>query len=277
MLPELILKEERSDNLFVLLLLGFASAGIGVLAARILFPAEADLIAVIFASLPLVYPLMQKFFEDEEDGKVMVEDLEIYFSLFVGQVAAFYVAGIFYADLFTIQTNVFSQQLQIMQITGYAANTASFMGILMNNLLVFVMILGAAAIIGSAGAFILSWNGSVLGVFLAILTKNISDLGNVVACSADVYNSPSPLCYVPHASLEMGGFVMAGIIGTFVSASVYQRDFQKDLWRKYGLMTGLGVSLILTGAGLETGVISVFAFGMVVTLLFGFLWFESEK
>lgn len=277
MLPELILQEERSDNLVILLLLGFASAGIGIIAANILFPAEADLISVMFAAIPLVYPLMQKFFEDEKERRIWVEDLEIYFSLFMGQVAAFYVAGIMFSDMFGIQVDVFSQQLKVMEITGYASGGASFAGILVNNLVVFSIILGAAAVIGSAGAFILSWNGSVLGVFLAILTKNITDMGNIVSCGSDAYSSPSPLCYVPHASFEMAGFIMAGIVGTFVSASIYHKDFERSLWRKYGLMAGLGVSLILTGAGLETGFLSVFAFGLVVSLLFGFLWTESEK
>ena len=287
MLPELILAEERSDNLIVLLLLGFISACVGIMAANILFPSEAALISVIFAAIPLVYPLMQKFFEDEQEGRVWVDDLEIYFSLFMGQVAAFYIAGILFTDLFTLQIQVFAEQLDMMQITGYAVANSNFMAILMNNLIVFSMILGASTIIGSSGAFILSWNGSVLGVFLAILTKNIEDLTNVFQCSrpnpatSDIVNltpfSPSPLCYLPHASLEMAGFIMAGILGTFVSASIYERDFDRTMWRKYGLMGGLGISLILAGAGLETGYISVFGFGIVTTLLFVLLWVESEK
>ena len=283
MLPELILREERSDNLVLLLILGFVTGAVALGVASFLFPSEADMIAVIFAAIPLIYPLMEKFFDDEKEGRVLVEDLEIYFSLFMGQVAAFYVAGILFTDVFEVQTQVFARQLEMMQITGFATNSVGFMGILVNNLIVFTMVLGAAALIGSAGAFILSWNGSVLGVFLAILTKNLEDMNNVLECSPNpsetvrsVGFSPSPLCYVPHATFEMSGFVLAGVLGTFVSTSVYRRDFDRTLWKKYGLMAGTGISLILAGAGLETGFLSVFAFGLVTSFMFLLLWVESE-
>ena len=248
MLPELILREERADNFFFLLLLGFTSAIAGIYGARILFPSEADLIAVFFAAIPLVFPLTQKFLQDEAGEKPHTEEIEIYGSLFVGQVLAFYVATLMLPQFFDIQINVFEAQLSQMGITGYAALGSNFTSILINNLIVFGFILSTAALIGSAGAFILTWNGSVLGVFLGVLTRQLSGL-SVITGSGQI---PSPLAYVPHAALEMGGFIVAGISGSLVAAALYRKHFDRETWADLAKLIVAGIFLVFLGAFVET-------------------------
>lgn len=248
MLPELILKEERADNFSFLLFLGFASAVIGIYGARILFPSEADLISVFFAAIPLMFPLTQKFLKDEAGGRPHFEEVEIYGSLFIGQVFAFYLATLMLPEFFEIQIGVFEAQLSQMGITGYAMLGSDFLSILVNNMVVFGFIIATASLIGSAGAFILTWNGSVLGVFLGILTRQLSGL-SVIIGSEDV---PSPLAYVPHATLEMGGFIVAGIAGSLISAAVYRKHFDRETWSDLIKLVMAGIALIFLGAFVET-------------------------
>lgn len=255
MLPELILREERAKNFPLLVLFGLVTGLLGVALAKFIFPSQADIVSVFLAAMPLIYPLTREFFGDEEETfenggewKIYIDEVAMYFSLFTGMVAAFYITGLQNPELFEFQYSVFDHQLSSMGITGYAAVSAGFMPILMNNLVVFSIILAVSSLIGSAGSFILAWNGSVLGTFLAALTRELPG-GRLATGTSTV---PSPLLYVPHATLEMGGFIVAGIAGTLISAAVYRRHFDRDTWMRLGLLVGAGVFLIVTGAFVET-------------------------
>lgn len=247
------MREEEHENYVLLGVLGFISALIGIAGAWAIFPEKADIVAVFFASLPVVYPLVSSFLRDEaeksEEGfMVYVEETWMYFAIFTGQVAGFFLAAMMEPSLFELQISVFEPQISEMGITGFAIADVTFASILLNNLFVFSLILVSAALIGSAGAFILAWNGSVLGVFLAVLTSELR--GTEVITGAE--GVPSPLFYLPHATLEMGGFIVAGITGTIISAALYRRHFSRETWKAIGGMLALGVFLIVAGAYVET-------------------------
>ena len=162
MLPELILREEQEENYTLLAGLGFASVLFAFAVSGFLFPSQADLLVVIFAAIPLVYPLVSFFFDDEKSYAPHTPEALNYFSLFFGQVLAFLILGYFRPEFFAVQS-------QAAGISGNAVDHGFFLGLLLNNMTVFVSIAFVSFITGSAGAFILSWNASVLGVFLASL------------------------------------------------------------------------------------------------------------
>ncbi len=137
----------------------------------------------------------------------------------------------------TVFPDVFSLQNQVVGLTGAATSQASFFSILGNNLLVFSGILVVSAIIGSAGAFILTWNASVLGFFLAHIFQDSP--GKVLA-------------YLPHATLEMTGFIVGGVSGTLISVAVYREHFERDTWINLAKLAISGVFLIVLAAILET-------------------------
>jgi len=241
MLPELIYREERSEDYPLLLMLGTFSVLIGFGAASFLFPSEADLLTVVFASIPLVYPLTRYFLEDEENGSPHIPEIQVYGSIFIGEVAGFLALGMMFPDSFTLQSS-------IVGASGFAVFGGSFFGILFNNLTVFGAILSLATFIGSAGAFVLTWNASVLGVFFAKLLDSIESNSGLFTCRP----TPSPLCYAPHAFFEMTGFVIAGICGSLISAALYREHFKKELWIDYAKLLVLGLLMIFLGAFLET-------------------------
>jgi len=244
MIPELILKEEEEHHYVVLSLIGFFSVLGGFAAANTLYPTHVSMLTVVFAAIPLVYPLMKFFLDEGINEDSYVNEIVVYFSLFTGQVIGFILLSTMYPDLFEIQ-------LDIVGAAGYATNpSAAFFAILSNNLIVYFSILVVSAIIGSSGAFILTWNASVLGVFFSHLISGI-ERGAYFACGPDV-SQPSPLCFLPHASLEMLGFILAGITGTLISISVYRKDFSKDTLRKIMVSVTIGFVLIVVAAVLES-------------------------
>ena len=241
MLPELIYREERAEDYPLLVFLGLISALAGFGAASFLFPSQVDVLTVIFASIPLVYPLTRFFLEDEEDGSPHIPEIRVYGSIFIGEVIGFLVLGMAFPDSFSLQSS-------IVGASGFATFGTSFLGILLNNLTVFAVILVLATLIGSAGAFVLTWNASVLGVFFATLLSAIESGSGYLTCKP----TPSPLCYIPHATFEMMGFIIAGISGSLISAALYREHFDRETWLDYAKLLVLGVLMILLGAFLET-------------------------
>lgn len=240
MLPELIYREERAEDFPLLIMLGIVAVMAGFGAANYLFPSEVDLLTVIFASIPLVYPLTRYFLEDEKNGSPHIPEIQVYGSIFIGEVIGFLVLGMFFPESFSLQSS-------IVGASGFAIFGGSFLGILFNNLTVFGAILGLAAVIGSAGAFILTWNASVLGVFFAKLLNAVELGTGYFTCSA----TPSPLCYAPHTFFEMTGFIIAGVAGSLISAALYREHFDREIWKDYSKLVALGVLMILFGAFLE--------------------------
>lgn len=242
MLPEYILKEERSDNFQLLFVLGFVSAIGGFVAASALFPSESSLLAVIFASIPLVYPLTTKFLEDEkEQEESYFEEVSIYGALFIGQVVGFMLISL-------VRPEALQLQAEAAGIAGRATAPGLFFQILSNNLMVFTGILAVSAIIGSAGAFILVWNASVLGNFFGHLLSQLQGLELLTGNS----QAATPIAYVPHATFEMGGFIIAGISGTMISAAVYREHFDKSTWLDIVKLIATGLLCVLVGAVIES-------------------------
>ncbi len=242
MIPEYILKEERAHNYSLLIVLAFLSTVIGFVAAKMLFPSQIDVLAVIFASIPLIYPLTRFLLDDEKENAPHSPEIAVYFSIFVGQVIAFTSISLYFPD-------AFETQLDIIGAAGYAVEpTAAFTSILFNNMTVFAAIFLLSLIITSAGVFIVSWNASVMGAFFAHL---ISELPTSTALLVGTSEVPTPLAFIPHGTLEMLGFIVAGITGTLMSAAIYRKHFQKSTWKDLMVLLASGAILVILGAIIE--------------------------
>lgn len=267
MLPELIYREEKNNNIVPLFLMGLVSSLVGFGLAGAVFPSQVSMLSVVFAAVPLMYPLTRTFLEDEKDGRPHRNEVMMYSAIFAGEVLGFFllVLTLPSQDLnqFYLQISRFSEVLEQMgivtlgnidistitgsNITGAATEGAQFTEILLNNLFLFSIIFVVSVLVSSAGAFILVWNASVLGIFLGILTKKLS--GTEILTGTELI--PSPLAYIPHATFEMAGFIIAGISGSLVSAAIYRNHFDRETWIDYGKLVGLGLAFVLLGAILE--------------------------
>ncbi len=238
MLPELILYEEEQTNMLLLFVAGMVAGIAGFLFANQFFPSQRAILAPVFASIPLIYPLMAYYLENEEKPD-FIDETMVYGSMFAGQASAFLLIALVIPDTFSLQ-------MEIIGLSGHAvASEVTFMSVFMNNIMVFGAILLAAFFLGSAGAFILTWNASVLGVFFAHLLRDLSGF-------EILYSTGSPLAYVPHASLEMTGFMIAGILGTTASASICRKHWEFEHWKQLILLGIIGVIAIILGAVIET-------------------------
>lgn len=230
MLETIFLLEEERENFISLALLGIISGIIGFSVSAAIFPSEKDVLAVVFAAIPLIYSLNEKFLDDESKSLPHIPEIEIYLSIFAGIAVSFAALSFRFPEAFEVQS-------AIVGATGGAIRDAGFSVIVSNNLTVFSSIFLISLLVGSAGAFILAWNASVFGVFMAEVFS---------------MNPFMTLAYLPHSLFEMSGFVIAGISGTLFSAAVYREHFDRETWKDYIKLVLTGISCILLGALLET-------------------------
>ena len=230
MLERIFLLEEEKQNFRLLAVLGLLSGLLGFTVASTVFPGQTDILAVLFAAVPLIYSLTEKFLEDESERLPHIPEVEMYLSIFAGLALAFGILATYFPESFDAQR-------AIVGASGAAIQEAGISFIFTNNMTVFSSIFVVSMLIGSAGAFILSWNASVFGVFMArILTSDpVSALG-----------------YLPHSLFEMSGFVIGGIAGSLISAAAYREDFDREIWRDYLKLLLAGIACIVIGAFLET-------------------------
>jgi uncharacterized membrane protein SpoIIM required for sporulation len=251
MLPEIILREEETLNIPALIGLGFIAGVIGIWASMEFFSSNQSLLAPMIAALPLVFPLMNYYFRHERDENFEDETI-VYGSLFFGVLISFFVAALYIPDFFAAQA-------QTTGLTGQAiAQGPTFVGVFTHNLTLYFSILLISALLGSAGVFILSLNASMVGVFFGNLFSSMpNSFAALTACSEEQIAAvgmqrPSFLCYLPHTFFEMGGFIIAGVLGTTLSATVYREHFGLNHWKKLALYFLIGLVSVFIGALLET-------------------------
>lgn len=230
MLQELFLLEEKKGNIGILVFLGIVAGSLGFFVSRAFFPTQSDVLTVVFAAIPLIFSMTRYFYDREGMGDDHIQEYEVYLGIFTGLTVSF-------ALIASMNSGMFQLQKSVIGLTGEAFTGTFFYSILSNNLGVFLSIMFLALVLGSAGAFVLSWNASVLGVFIADLLRT----------------DPSiiPL-YLPHTFFEMTGFIIAGVAGTLISAAIYQRDWEREVWLDYAKLVGIGLLCILLGAIIES-------------------------
>ena len=237
MLPEIILREEEDSSYPLLILAGLVSVLVAFAVTKYFFPQNVSFLVVVAAAVPLIYPLMAYFLEVEKQDH-LDKGIAAYLSIFVGQVMAFSTLAYYFPDSFGYQIGEFQTVLGSMGITGYATNPVSFMSIFSNNISIFFMITIISLLVGSAGALVLTWNASVMGAFFGILVKETG--------------LHMPFAYVPHATIEMTGFIIAGLVGTTASASIYREHMSLKHWAGLLKLYFVGVFAIFAGAFIET-------------------------
>lgn len=185
-----------------------------------------------------------KFWERHE------KDIMILLFFFAGMTLAFAVWSLFLPSSFfqaqITKVNEIQGYMATGQVTGEVTGglTAydAFISIFYNNMQVLAFSFLFSFIFGAGAIFIIIWNASVLGVYIGQLSKHI-------------WNIPiMSLSFLPHGIPEIAGYLMAGLAGGIISASIIRKNNMKTL--KAILLDSVKLLivasiLILIGAGVE--------------------------
>ena len=208
-------------------LLGTGYSIIGIIIAKILFPADYKLLSI------------EKRIEDKEkkfsftklfkDNKDFVK---IYIFIALGIFLVYAFAAIMLPS-FQVN-NLFREQLEMRGAGGIVAGGAVFqaglfMDILVNNWWVLVACFLIALLTGNGAIFLITWNASVWGIIFGVTARNAA-----IASQADpfFYLLIVLVIVLPHAFIEMLAYILAGISGGVISKDVILEKFDSSRFRE---------------------------------------------
>lgn len=248
-------------------LLGIGYSIIGILIARLLFPADPALVAVAFISIFLL-PELRKIFalEERQERKekrfswkhLWKDDRDVittYMALFLGIFITYAVLTI-WLPAFSVNT-LFQQQLAYRGAVGYAAiDSALFTSIFSNNLLVLAAIFFIGLVAGDGASFLVTWNASVWGtIFGAVAREGAGFMGlGPVALLLVVL-----VIVTPHMILEGLSYVMAAISGSVISKDIESEKLEskafKEVFTYNVFLLIAAIAVLLIGVLVESWVL----------------------
>lgn len=212
MVLESLIKPDWIDrNPFYAFFLGLTLAFIGTSIGLFIFPEQASFAGLLFITIAGV-PFLQKIidFEERKPG-VFHEDfwmrnrkIAIIYGLFFFGVALAYFIWFKVIPLASAQFFFNRQIVALTQPTtlGFFAQQqlGQFLPILLNNLKVLFIVMILSLIYGMGSVLVITWNASVLGVFIASFGRFTDAAG-----------------FLPHASMEFLGFFFGAMAGSLIS------------------------------------------------------------
>ncbi|MFH0837315.1 MAG: hypothetical protein V1870_04250, partial [Candidatus Aenigmatarchaeota archaeon] len=175
MVLEAILNPKRAENRpWMVLLLSMLLTTLAIFLANMLFPSQASILSVAFIAMFFI-PFFQRLFRFEEKKDELIARKQMkYDNIFKRHQKAIYVYGMFFIGIIIVYTlvftflpglgNVFS--LQVDWFKGYATTDAQFVKYFFNNTQVMLIFFVLSVIFGAGAVFILSWNASVIAVYI---------------------------------------------------------------------------------------------------------------
>jgi len=234
------------------LILGVCFSFIGTSIGLFIFPEDAAIAGILFTTIAAT-PFLGKVLDVTKakefwhrNGKMAA----IYGLFFLGVALCYAIwylilpqkAALFFFDK---QIAVFTQPLS--SIIGFFSQTqTTLIGIISNNMKLALFALVLSFIYGVGATILITWNASVLGIFMASLGK-----------------FTTVLSFVPHASLEFIGFFFAAIAGGLLSVAVDEEKTRYGSAKFYRAINDAAMLFILSVAIIvAAGFIEIYGFAV---------------
>lgn len=254
--PARLVEKRPEDMLILSLIISLVS----IFIANMVFPEYAGVIIPLFITIAMT-PLIYNIFSIEEDieRKKARKEIKLNFMqrhgetiwlftlFFIGNFLAIFFIAIISPESFLAST--FSPQ--ISAIEAIAPSTTAALApptlelIIWNNLRVMVFSFLLSFLIGTGALFILSWNASILAIYLgAFIRKGLYD--QFLLRTVGI---------IPHAPIEIGAYFLAGIAGGILSVGIIRERLKSKafflVFKDSLIMLFLAVLAVIIGAFVE--------------------------
>jgi len=267
--------EHLERKLWMIFIIGFLYASIAVIISLGMFRSHASMVMVfliVFASIHLIYYLIKteerkdivipsEFSLLKEHGKI----ISIFLCLFLGVLTSFVIWGVMLPE--PVANDLFRAQIQtingINAATGNPISPSFLPFIFLNNIKVLFFCVLFSFVYGAGAIFILIWNASVGGAFIANFIRTKLVYLNPFHSMALGF-----MRYLPHGIIEMAAYFIGGLAGGIISVAVIRHDFGtrkffKILFDSSELLL-IAIILLIVGALVEIFVtpalVSIFSF-----------------
>lgn len=234
---------------------------VSIYMANLIFPGVSTGKIIILFITVSVSPMIYLIFEKEEESERKIAEKKKSEGFFKRYEDTMWLFTLFFLGVFTaifvfslISPEEFVQKIfedQLLEIQRISSISGSFVLsdvlelIVKNNLRVMGLTFVLSFLLGVGSVVILSWNASILALYLASFLKK--------GLVTDFISRSITL--VPHAPIEIGAYFVAGIAGGILSMGVIkERAFSKEfnlIFRDSLILLSLSVVLVIMGALFE--------------------------
>lgn len=220
------LLDKYKKNIFLFgISIGFLFSTISIILAKSFGGVCSSYLALSFFIIP-VTQILVKIIEEEE--KNIKEDLNIlerhknfiyfYFGLFLGISFAYYIWFLIFpdSDLFYLQYAAIKKMHHLASLKFF--DKEMFGIILINNLKVLILTFILSFLFGAGAIFIISWNASILGVFLGIIARNY--IGDPVTKYLLYPMYILIVGILPHGFFEFLAFFLVALSGNMIGMAL---------------------------------------------------------
>ncbi|MBI5331955.1 MAG: stage II sporulation protein M [Candidatus Aenigmarchaeota archaeon] len=274
MVLEAILNPKSAENKpWTVLVLSMLLTALAIFLANIIFPSQASILSISFIAMFFI-PFFQRLFRfEEEKDEIIARKHMKHESIFKRHQKAICVYSMFFIGIIIVYTlvftfvpslgNVFSLQADwfkgnaVDSVSGNAVSpTALFSKYFFNNTQVMLIFFILSVIFGAGAVFILSWNASVIAVYMGmVVNKFVPTLGHSTAYIYGMTVGISSI--ILHAIPEISGYFFAGIGGGILSIALLREKFMSKEFKEAGkdvlVWIVLAEFLIIIGAAIEAG------------------------
>lgn len=248
-----------------MLILSFIVSLACIFCSYFIFPAYSGIIFTLLIAVA-VSPLIYRVFRIEEDiedaqakGKINKtfwdrhdEVIKVFSMFFIGNVLAIFLVAVLLPSSFV--NVVFAQQfeeiaaIRSIGATGGAISGAFISMIIANNLKVMSFSFLLSFLFGAGALFILSWNASILAIYLAGFLKE--------GLFSEFFTQTVGI--MPHAPIEIFAYFMSGIAGGMLSVGVIREKLNSKeflfVFKDSFLMLFIAILAVVIGAFVEVGI-----------------------
>ncbi len=271
MVLEALINPKKAENKpWMVLGVSALLSALSIILAHILFPSQSSILSVAFITIFFV-PFFQRLFRYEEKKdeiearkkmkhssifKRHQKAIYVYTAFFVGIILVYSIVFTFvpsFSDVFSLQSEWFRGG-----VTGFAPDdsAADFSRYFYNNTQVMLIFFILSVIFGAGAVFILSWNASVIAVYIGLAAnKFVPSLGPGAGYVYGLTLGASAI--ILHAIPEIAGYFFAGIAGGVLSISLIREKFMSKEFNEAVkdalIWLVLAEVLIIVGAIIEAG------------------------
>ena len=218
-----------------------------------------SLFFVILAVFPSFYRLIikeEKILEETEIANPLTALLYrnkliilLYSYLFLGIVLSYCIWFIFLPE--NISLTVFKYQLSVLEnISGYAVNASAFETIFLNNFKVATLAFLLSFLFGTGALFIVSWNASVVGVFLGVFGKEMVSGNKMLAPFYAIFIGGSSIAL--HGIPEIIAYFISGIAGGVLSVGIFNKTYRRRIIKDSLYFYVFSLAFLFIGALIES-------------------------
>ncbi len=251
------LVERRPEDMLILSLI---ISLVCIFVSNMVFPQYAGVILPLFITITMT-PLIYNIFSIEEglERKKAAKKIRLNFIqrhgevvllftlFFIGNFLAIFFVSIISPESFVAST--FSPQISAIETIAPSSNIVlvppNLEIIMWNNLRVMLFSFLLSFLIGTGAIFILSWNASILAIYLGSLVRR------------GLYDQflLRTVGIIPHAPIEIAAYFLAGIAGGVLSVGVIRERLKSKAFllvlKDSLIMLALAVLAVVMGAFIE--------------------------